>query len=82
VTGLNPGLSVHFDLYDETVKRGQAQVDDFAPFSHDTQSGGSVCKVPEHGSNLLFLGGGGVSVPSGGKEYQSVPRGLSYPDDS
>jgi hypothetical protein len=56
ITNLDPGYSVHFDLYDEKVKSGVYCVDDFAPFSHDAQSGTNVAHVPDSGSGLLMLG--------------------------
>ena len=41
-------------IYDEAIKNGDFTVDDFAPFSHDAQSGGS--SVPDGGVTLGLLG--------------------------
>lgn len=54
VSNLKPGYSVHFDLYDEKLKKGSYTIDDFAPFSHDAQSGPT--SVPDDGSTVLLLG--------------------------
>lgn len=55
VRGVAAGYTVHFDLYNETVKKNNALVNDtmFAPFSHDAQSGSSV---PDGGSTIALLG--------------------------
>lgn len=59
---LKPTYSIHFDLYDETVKQAAKNgtttytVDDFAPFSHDAQSGPTT--VPDGGATLIMLGMG------------------------
>lgn len=62
---LSPSYSIHFDLYDETVKKASKDstitytVDDFAPFSHDAQSGPTtVPSVPDGGATVLLLGMG------------------------
>ncbi|HEX2655787.1 MAG TPA: choice-of-anchor N protein [Xanthobacteraceae bacterium] len=55
ITQLLPGYSVHFDLYDERVRRGTYTVDDFAPFSHDASSGTNT-RVPDSGSSLILVG--------------------------
>lgn len=52
---LMAGYQIHFDLYHEKFKSGDTDVDLFAPFSHDAQSGG--VPVPEP-STLLLLGAG------------------------
>lgn len=64
-THLASGYVVHFDLYDEKVVQcsqnpncvpGDIDVNDFAPFSHDAQSGPNI-RVPEPASlGLLGLG--------------------------
>lgn len=56
VIGLLPQYTVHFDLYDEAVKKGVYTVDDFAPFSHDAESGGGGNQVPDSGATLVLLG--------------------------
>jgi hypothetical protein len=53
VTGLLPAYAVHFDLYNEKMKKGSYTINDFAPFSHDAESGHNV---PEGGLTLLLLG--------------------------
>ena len=52
---LTPGYGIHFDLYSEKTKAGDIDVNQFAPFSHDAQSGGAP--VPEP-STILLLGAG------------------------
>ncbi|HWR96920.1 MAG TPA: choice-of-anchor N protein [Candidatus Methanoperedens sp.] len=54
-TGLSPDYGIHFDLYNSAIvnRRGDIDVTQFAPFSHDAQSHG----VPEPGT-LLLLGTG------------------------
>ncbi len=55
--GLLAGYNLHFDLYNTEVKRrGDIDVDDSAPFSHDAECC-VVQKVPEPGT-LLLLGSG------------------------
>lgn len=54
VGNLLPGYALHFDLYDERIKSGNWTLDDFAPFSHDAQSGA----VPDGGLTLAMLGFG------------------------
>jgi hypothetical protein len=62
VTNLAPGYNLHFDLYDEKVKKGAYTIDDFAPFSHDASSGhhevpeGSVTAILVCLAFLGFLG--------------------------
>ena len=54
VSGLADGYSIHFDLYNTDVRdcRGKeacstvVSADDFAPFSHDAQSGGDARRPP------------------------------------
>jgi hypothetical protein len=53
VTNLLSGESLHFDLYNEKVKKGAYAVGDFAPFSHDAQSGH---QVPDGGATVAMLG--------------------------
>jgi hypothetical protein len=53
VTGLASGLNLHFDFYDEKVKRGVYTIDDFAPFSHDAAS---RTQVPDGGATVVMLG--------------------------
>jgi hypothetical protein len=67
VSGLLPAFSVHFDLYDEAIKKfkkGSSSspytLDDFAPFSHDAQSGPH--SVPDAGATAGLLGLGMLMV--------------------
>lgn len=69
VSGLADGYSIHFDLYNTDIRdcRGKeacstvVSADDFAPFSHDAQSGGDTPpppppqqqEIPEPGSLTL-----------------------------
>ena len=58
-SGLASGYQVHFDLYNTNIFTGRSGDDyrtQFAPFSHDAESGGSA-SVPEPGT-LLLLGMG------------------------
>jgi hypothetical protein len=54
MSGLDPEYGLHFDLYNTDAKKFlDVDVDDFAPFSHDAESG----PIPEP-STLLLLGSG------------------------
>ncbi len=54
-TGLAPGYAIHFDLYNEYARcGGDIDIDKFAPFSHDAQSGTPGTPVPEAGALFLF----------------------------
>ena len=47
VTNLSKDTAIHFDLYTEKVKNGDVDINQFAPFSHDAQSGtGGGGEVP------------------------------------
>jgi hypothetical protein len=72
---LDPAYVLHFDLYDTSVVtcknnpncvKGDIDIDDFAPFSHDAQSGGHIPppppQVPEAGSLSMLLMGAGTFV--------------------
>ncbi len=57
VSNLAPGYSIHFDLYSEKLVRNSPDIDvnDFAPFSHDAQSGTTPpVPVPEPASMVLL----------------------------
>ncbi len=68
-SGLLPGYEVHFDLYDTTFKTitsngnprtrvtlgTDESLGNFAPFSHDAESGGGR-DVPDAGSTMALLG--------------------------
>jgi hypothetical protein len=55
LSGLDVGLSLHFDLYNETLKNCLADIDvnKFAPFSHDAE-GSKVSPVPLPAAAWLF----------------------------
>lgn len=58
-TSLADGYEIHFDLYNEnliTKKRTANYTIQFAPFSHDAESGGDT-PVPEPATMLLFGAG-------------------------
>jgi hypothetical protein len=76
-TGLEEGFHLHFDLYSSVVRDcsvgrnpncviGDIDVDDFAPFSHDSQSNGDdICcrDIAEPGSlGLMLIGMMGVGA--------------------
>jgi hypothetical protein len=59
---LDPRVELHFDLYNEKIATcaknnnctsGDVDVNNFAPYSHDAQSGGT--RVPEPSSSLLLM---------------------------
>jgi hypothetical protein len=55
-TGLTAGYALHFDLYNEALKDGDTDVNNFAPFSHDAVSGGTTTKVPDTSTSVTLLG--------------------------
>src|SRR5205085_10757713 len=69
---LDPAYVLHFDLYDTSIitcknnpncTKGDIDIDDFAPFSHDAQSGGHTPpQVPELGSLSMLMVGAGTFV--------------------
>ena len=60
VSGLTPGLSVHFDLYNETFSKGlELDVNKFAPFSHDAEAHVTT-PVPEPETYAMLLAGLGL----------------------
>ena len=51
---LGSTYAVHFDLYTYDLIGNPLKIDEFAPFSHDAQSGGNT--VPDGGSTAMLLG--------------------------
>ncbi len=56
VAGMQAAYGLHFDLYSIKVKKGNYTLADFAPFSHDAESGHH--EVPDQGSSALLIGMG------------------------
>ncbi|MBI5234807.1 MAG: choice-of-anchor N protein [Deltaproteobacteria bacterium] len=69
-TLLAPGYAIHFDLYNEKVRRGDTDVNLFAPFSHDAQS---RAKVPEPATALL-IGAGFAGLWLHGKKQKGTSK--------
>ncbi|MCV2369243.1 choice-of-anchor N protein [Roseateles oligotrophus] len=73
---LSPTMNLHFDLYNSTVQKckGKATcsttigVDDFAPFSHDAQSGSGGGGGGGGGTGGSGGGGGGTGGSGGGND--------------
>jgi hypothetical protein len=60
VSGLTPGLSVHFDLYNSKFSKGlELDVDKFAPFSHDAEAH-VMTPIPEPETYAMLLAGLGL----------------------
>lgn len=60
LSGLTPGLSVHFDLYNEKFTKGaDIDVDKFAPFSHDAEAH-VMTPIPEPETYAMLLAGLGL----------------------
>ena len=57
MTNLAIQYQVHFDLYNETIRTGDTDVNKFAPFSHTARS----APIPEPAS-VLLVGGGVVAL--------------------
>ena len=74
VSGLTPGFVLHFDLYNEAIKRGVLGVGDFAPFSHDAES----AHVPDSGITIALLGLGllGLGFASRALRTANSPRAV------
>lgn len=53
---LAPGIELHFDLYSTLTRRGDVDVDWFAPFSHDAATVAGGAPVPEPSAALVFGG--------------------------
>jgi hypothetical protein len=61
MTGLNQEYGLHFDLYNESLKKGDYDIAEFAPFSHDAETH----RVPEPGVlPLLAMGLLGMGLAS------------------
>jgi hypothetical protein len=59
VSHLAPGYDLHFDLYDERVRRGDVDAGHFAPFDHDASTArvSVPASVPEPGTASLVAVG-------------------------
>lgn len=66
VSGLKEGFGIHFDLYSTKARRGDVDVDDFAPFSHDAQSKLTrtvqPIPTPDAGATVALMGVGLIAL--------------------
>lgn len=51
---LADGFELHFDLYNELMRSGDIDINNFAPFSHDAATTTKITKVPEPAAVALF----------------------------
>ena len=56
VANLDPRYIIHFDLYNTRIKNSDIDVTQFAPFSHDAESGPRE-RVPEPQTIVLMSAG-------------------------
>ena len=69
MTNLSTNVQVHFDMYNESVKNGDTDVNKFAPFSHTARS----APIPEPNS-MLLVGTGVVALTVRWRRRKAVER--------